>query len=142
MTTSSDVTKSRELCEPLLNVDERLAHVEGLPEKVSTWITFGSPLADEFVKRHLLGGDRTGTQRYPTNIVTWHNIAAEDDFTCHDETVANDFAAMQDQRLISRIRDHRIYNLAVRYGKSNPHNAMGYLMHPRMTGLIGDWLSA
>jgi hypothetical protein len=44
--------------------------------------------------------------------------------------------------MLSRIRDYRIYNLAVRYGKSNPHSFMGYLVHPRMTKLVADWLSA
>ena len=119
-----------------------LSHVEGLQAKLDGWITFGSPLGDEFVKRHLRGVDKTGAERFPTNIVNWHNIAAEDDFTCHDETIANDFAPMLDQRIISRIRDHRLYNVAVRYGKSNPHNFMGYLVHPRMTKLVADWLSA
>jgi hypothetical protein len=119
-----------------------LSHVQGRQDKLSTWITFGSPLGDEFVKRQLLGAQRTGTERYPTNILNWHNIAAEDDFTCHDETVANDFSHMQDKRMLSRIRDYRIYNLAVRYGKSNPHSFMGYLVHPRMTKLVADWLSA
>jgi hypothetical protein len=118
-----------------------LSHVEGLQEKLKGWITFGSPLADEFVKRRLHGSDRAGAERYPTNIVNWHNIAAEDDFTCHDETVANDFAPMQENRVISHIKDHSIYNLAVRYGKSNPHNFIGYLVHPRMTKLVAEWLA-
>ena len=118
-----------------------LTNVEGLPNKVTGWITFGSPLGDEFVKRHLRGADKSGAERYPANILNWNNIAAEDDFTCHDETVANDFAPMLQHRLISRIQDYRIYNLAVRYGKSNPHNFIGYLMHPRMTKLVAQWLA-
>ena len=117
-----------------------LSHVEGLPNKVSHWITFGAPLADEFVKRRLLGADRSGAEKYPTNVLSWSNIAAEDDFTCHDETVANDFGAMLELHLASSIKDYRIYNLAVRYGKSNPHNFIGYLIHPRMTRLVADWL--
>ncbi len=49
---------------------------------------------------------------------------------------------MLDYHLISRIRDYRIYNLAIRYGHSNPHNALGYLIHPRVSSLVGDWLLA
>lgn len=108
--------------------------------KIDTWITMGSPLGDEFVKRNLAGASETGERRFPGNILNWYNIAAEDDFTCHDETVANDFSPMLDQHLISRIRDFRIYNLALRYGRSNPHNALGYLIHPRVSRLVGDWL--
>jgi hypothetical protein len=108
--------------------------------KIDTWITMGSPLGDEFVKRRLAGASESGDRRFPSNIVNWYNIAAEDDFTCHDETVANDFSQMLDHHLISRIRDFRIYNLAVRYGRSNPHNALGYLIHPRVSKLVGEWL--
>ena len=118
-----------------------LSHMEALPNKVDTWVTLGSPLADEYVKRHLRGAEKSGAERFPTNLLNWHNVSAEDDFTCHDETVANDFAAMLEQRLISRIKDYRIYNLAVRYGNSNPHNFIGYLIHPRTARLVSDWLS-
>ena len=86
--------------------------------KIDTLITLGSPLADESVKRKLLGIDAPPSQRYPGNILNWHNFAAEDDFTCHDETMANDYKTMLEQRVISRIVDQRIYNLTVRYGRS------------------------
>lgn len=46
-----------------------------------------------------------------------------------------------DHRLISRIHDFRIYNLSIRYGRSCPHCALGYLIHPRMAKLITEWLS-
>ncbi len=115
------------------------AHPES---KIDAWITVGSPLGDEFVKRNLAGASERGDQRFPGNILSWYNISAEDDFTCHDETVANDFSQMLDHHLISQIRDFRIYNLAVRYGRSNPHNALGYLIHPRTSKLVGDWLLA
>jgi hypothetical protein len=110
--------------------------------KIDTWITMGSPLGDEFVKRQLAGASEAGERRFPCNILNWYNVAAEDDFTCHDETVANDFSQMLDYHLVSRIRDFRIYNLALRYGRSNPHNALGYLVHPRVSSLVGEWLLA
>ena len=108
--------------------------------KVDMFLTLGSPLADESVKRKLLGAAAPRLQRYPANIVSWYNVAAEDDFTCHDETVANDYAAMLEQRAISRIVDQRIYNLTVRYGRSNPHSAVGYLVHPRVATIIAGAL--
>ena len=118
-----------------------LSHSSDTPaKKIDTWITLGSPLGDEFVKRKLAGATQSGEQRYPSNIVNWYNIAAEDDFTCHDETVANDFKPMMQHHLISQIKDYRIYNLAVRFGRSNPHTSLGYLISPRLAKLVADWL--
>ena len=37
---------------------------------------------------------------------------------------------MKKLRYVKSIKDKRIYNLAVRSGKSNPHHDVGYLIHP------------
>lgn len=109
--------------------------------KVRNWVTLGTPLADNYVRSRLgKAADSTAAATYPNMLVNWFNIAAEDDFVCHDETVANDFSAMLKNHVISRIEDFNIYNLAVRFGRSNPHNAIGYLIHPRMIKLLSDWL--
>ena len=93
------------------------------------------------MKRHLCGVDAAATRRYPNNLLNWYNVAAEDDYMCHDETMANDFANMLQRHLLSQLEDYRIYNLSVRYGRSNPHSSVGYLIHPRVTGLVADWLT-
>ncbi len=111
------------------------------PKRVRTWVTMGSPLASDYVKRRLRGAAESGDRRHHEQVIDWLNVAAEDDYYCHDKTVANDFAALLTRARISRIRDYRIYNLAVRYGRSNPHNAVGYLVHPRVAGIVSDWLS-
>ena len=80
-------------------------------------------------------------QRYPKNILSWHNVSAEDDYTCHDHTLRDDFKAMLEEKLVSCIRNYQIYNLAIHYGKSNPHSSVGYYIHPRMMQLIVDWLT-
>jgi hypothetical protein len=108
--------------------------------KVTAWLTVGAPLGDESVKQRLAGANASPASRYPSNILSWINIAAEDDYVCHDERVANDFHGMLERRLISRIEDVGIYNLAVRYGRSNPHNALGYLTHPRVSRELARWL--
>ena len=109
-------------------------------KKIDVWLTLGAPLGDSSIAKKLLGAkDKTG-KRYPRNIVSWHNVSAEDDYCCHDNTLANDFKAMLKEKLVSCISDYQIYNLAVRYGKSNPHSSVGYYMHPRVTQLIADWL--
>ena len=108
--------------------------------KVALWLTLGAPLGDESVKRRLEGAAANKGGRYPANVVAWTNVAAEDDYVCHDDSLANDYRAMIEERLISRIEDVRIYNLAIRYGRSNPHCALGYLIHPRVSRAIAQWL--
>ena len=109
-------------------------------KKLDLLVTLGSPLGDETVKRNLKGAGVSGSRRYPTNIRRWVNVAAEDDYIAHDEKVRNDFKGMLKHDLVESIRDHRIYNLAVRNGKSNPHHGAGYLIHPKVTNLIADWV--
>jgi len=110
-------------------------------KKIDAWVTLGAPLGDSVIAKKLLGAkDKTGKQ-HPKNIVSWHNVSAEDDYCCHDNTLANDFKTMLKERLISCIRDYRIYNLAIRYGKSNPHSSVGYYIHPRVAQLITDWMT-
>ena len=109
--------------------------------KIDLWLTLGAPLGDSTVQRKLLGARKKGRARYPTNIVSWHNLSAEDDYMCHDNTVANDFRQMLKLKLVSCIKDYRIYNLAVRYGKSNPHSSVGYLVHPRVARILADWVA-
>ncbi len=109
--------------------------------RITRWMTLGSPLGANSVRSRLAGAGEKGARRYPTVLNAWHNIAAEDDYICHDKTVVNDFRDMLDRHLIGDIRDHTIYNLAVRYGRSNPHNSAGYLIHPRTSELLAQWLA-
>ena len=67
-------------------------------------------------------------------------MSAEDDYACHDNTLADDFRLMLDQRMVSVVHDYQVYNLAVRYGKSNPHSSLGYYIHPRVAKIIADWM--
>jgi hypothetical protein len=108
--------------------------------KVKAWLTLGAPLGDNFIRKHLMGAGQDAVIPFPSNVINWYNVAAEDDYACHDNTLADDFKQMMDQRLISAIEDYRIYNLAVRYGKSNPHSSVGYYIHPRVAKLIVDWM--
>ena len=107
---------------------------------IDTWITLGSPLGDETVKRKLKGASLSGARRYPNIVKRWLNFSAEDDFISHDETIKNDYKDMLRKRLVEEIRDEDIYNLAVRKGSSNPHSSAGYLIHPKLIAAIGDWL--
>lgn len=121
-----------------LSRDERFADYAG--RKIDSFVTMGSPLCDNFLRRYLLGAKRKGVERYPNNIISWQNLAAEDDYICHDGTIADDLAAMMKHRLVSQVRDFRVYNQAVRYGRSNPHSSVGYYIHPRLSKIVHDWI--
>lgn len=108
--------------------------------KIEEFVTLGSPISDDMVRKRLLGAKRRSTERFPTNIITWQNVSAEDDYYCHDKTVADDLKAMMREHLISSINDYRVYNHAMRYGKSNPHCSLGYFIHPRVAKIVVDWL--
>lgn len=109
--------------------------------KVDQWLTLGSPLGDRIMQKRLLGAKEKDESKFPSNVISWHNLSAEDDYTCHDTTLADDFKKMLLQRRVSAVHDYRIFNLAVRYGKSNPHSSIGYYIHPRVSKIIGDWFS-
>lgn len=109
-------------------------------KKIDLWLTLGSPLGDSSLRKRLMGANHDADARFPINVISWHNVAAEDDYTCHDNTLADDFKMMMQQRMVSAVHDHKIYNLAVRYGKSNPHSSIGYFIHPRVSKIIADWL--
>ena len=122
-----------------LSHDDRFSEYDG--KKIDTLVTLGSPLGDMTVRRRLLGAREKVRRKFPCNIVTWHNVSAEDDWMCHDNTLADDYKGMLRQKQVSAIRDYRIYNLAVRYGRSSPHSSLGYLIHPRVAQIIVDWLA-
>jgi hypothetical protein len=108
--------------------------------EISSWITLGAPLADETVRRKLKGAGNSGRDRYPTNVKNWLNLAAEDDYISHDQKVADDFRPMKKLGCVESIVDKRIYNLAVRGEKSNPHHGAGYLIHPAVADAVAGWV--
>ena len=104
-------------------------------------MTLGSPLGDSNIRKRLNGAKEKLALRYPKNVIAWHNVSAEDDYTCHDDTLADDFKKMMNRRIVSAVNDYKIYNLAVRYGRSNPHNSIGYYIHPRTAKVVVDWMN-
>lgn len=121
-----------------LSHDERFA-ARFADAKIDCWVTLGAPLGDSGIRKFLLG-HKGEAVNYPKNVISWHNVAAEDDYTCYDNTLADDFRKMLEQRVVSTVHDYRIYNLAVRYGRSNPHSSVGYYIHPRVSKIIVDWV--
>ena len=118
----------------LWNLSHKEEYKELKEKKLHTFITLGSPLGDETAKKTLQGSASCQVNPYPTNIYNWYNIAAEDDYIAHDETISDEF------RSINTIKDIRNYNLSLRHGKSNPHHGTGYLISPELVKIVVDWL--
>ena len=110
-------------------------------KKLNLWVTLGSPLGDRQIRKRLKGAGKKSVATFPTNVISWYNVAAEDDYTCHDNTVADDFKSMLSQRMVSAVQDFHVFNHAVRYGKSNPHSSIGYFIHPRVSKIVADWIN-
>eukprot|EP00922_Rhytidocystis_sp_ex-Travisia-forbesii_P062377 GHVS01092465.1.p1 GENE.GHVS01092465.1~~GHVS01092465.1.p1 ORF type:complete len:314 (+),score=19.58 GHVS01092465.1:175-1116(+) len=104
-------------------------------KKINLFVTLGCPLGNPTVKNNLKGAQARRKRRFPTNVERWVNIAAEDDYICHEEKLDKHFEDMLP------IKDVHIRNLALRNGKSNPHHGVGYLIHPRVAKVVADWLS-
>ena len=109
--------------------------------KLSKLVTLGSPLGNETVQRNLKGANADGRRRFPALIRTWENFAAKDDYISHDQTLKDDYRKMKSHEMVEQIRDHQIYNLAVRNGESNPHHGAGYLIHPEFIEVLAEWLT-
>ena len=108
------------------------------PKKVR-FITLGSPLGNATVKRYLKSSKEKEIYKYPTLIGKWENFAAEDDYISHEQKLKNHYREMIQKKLVTSITDYHIYNLAVRFGESNPHHGTGYLIHPKFTDSLANW---
>ena len=88
-----------------------------------------------------MGANLKGLNRYPTCINRWENLAAKDDYICHDRLLCDDFDGMRELGLLpGGLHDHFIHNLNLRADRSNPHASVGYLIHPTFSQLLANWL--
>lgn len=102
---------------------------EGVNGSVTRLVTIGSPVGIRYVQRRL-----ANWRDHPGNIKAWDHVTAKDDYVSLDRTIEDDFHRMP------RVKDHKVFNLAVKCGKAHQHHATGYLIHPVVAGLVGDWL--
>ena len=103
------------------------------------WLTMGSPLGQRLVQKGLLGNDRAGDDRFPTNVDSWTNLAAVGDLTAIDPVLADDFAAMRVAGSAGGIDDRLLYNGFRLDGGLNPHAEYGYLASEVTGGVVADW---
>jgi surfactin synthase thioesterase subunit len=117
----------------------QLTHEDRAAVSVSRFVTMGSPLGQRFMQKRMLGGDRGDNGRYPENIAEWANVTAIGDLTAVDPTLADDYAAMVDSGLTSRIADYSLHNPFRLNGELNVHAEYGYLANTVTARIVADW---
>lgn len=118
-----------------------LSHLEHLLSRIDLFLTIGSPLGMNYVQRRLMGQDKTGINKYPTNIRRWINISSTGDVTALDRVFSDDFSPMLDLGVIESIEDHceGIYNFFRNEEGLNCHRSYGYLVNPAVGKVVADW---
>lgn len=109
--------------------------------KVDLFLSLGSPLAMEFVRRRLLGARADEAHRYTGSIRRWLNISSVGDLTALDRGVADDYAGMIKAGLVESIHDQYegVYNYFRNPDGLNVHRSYGYLVNDHVGTAISNW---
>jgi hypothetical protein len=110
--------------------------------KLDTLLTLGSPLAQNLVRRDLLGHNRNGAEQYPDNIQSWTNISAFGDLTAIKKSAKKHFFEMLELGLTNSIDDQTTYTWfrdRGTGGKLNIHSEYGYLINETIAGFVANW---
>lgn len=118
-----------------------LSHLEHLPVKIDMFLTLGSPLGLKYVQNRLMGHQRKGIRKYPTNIRHWVNIASVGDGVALEKSLSESFKEMRTLNVAESIEDHceGIYNFFRNEEGLNSHRSYGYLVNPAVGKVIADW---
>ena len=118
-----------------------LSHLENFPGKIDLFLTIGSPLGLNYIQHRLMGHDRQGKNKYPTNIRHWVNISSVGDVVALGRVFSESFKQMRSLAIIESIDDHveGIYNFFRNEEGLNCHRSYGYLVNPAVGKVIADW---
>lgn len=116
-----------------------LSHVGRDHVEVDTLLTMGSPLGQRYMQKRILGADRAGFDRYPTNIRHWINLSAVGDLTALDPYLVNDFGEMLELGLVGWIDDEVMFTNFRLDGELNVHAEYGYLVNEKTAHTIARW---
>lgn len=116
-----------------------LSHESHDDSVLDLFLSMGSPLGQDYLQKRIKGCDRTGAERYPTNIDRWINLSAVGDLTALDPDLADDFGEMVELGLIGKIEDERVLNYFRLDGALNVHAEYGYLVNRDTGRIVADW---
>ena len=117
-----------------------LSRQEGVTGKVD-FLTLGSPMGMQYVKRRLLGMNGGSNKSYPDRIRRWVNLSAVGDVAALNQNLHDSFHPMLELSLVESIEDHchGIYNFFRTEDGLNCHRSYGYLVNPAVGSIIADW---
>jgi hypothetical protein len=117
-----------------------LCHLQSNPGKVDLFVTMGSPLTMNYIRQRLKGAQRSGAERYPTNIKRWINLAALGEVTALDRKLYRCFAEMIKLGLVPAIEDNlELINQFHGPDGLNVHKCYGYFASPMVGQLLLEW---
>jgi len=117
-----------------------LCHMQGNPGKVDLFLTMGSPLTMNYIRRRIKGANRPPQDRYPANIGRWVNLAALGEVTAQNRKLADCFAPMLQLGLVDSITDDlTLVNQFHGPDGLNVHKCYGYFASPVVGKLLLDW---
>jgi len=117
-----------------------LGRLQGNPGKVDLYVTMGSPLTMNYIRKRLKGAHRPLEERYPVNINRWINLAALGEVTALDRKLSACFAEMVRLGLTSSIDDNMtLVNQFHGPDGLNVHKCYGYFASPVVGQLLSEW---
>jgi hypothetical protein len=120
-----------------------LSRQETVAGKVDLFLSMGSPLTMRYIRRRLKGAHCSGSERYPSNIKRWLNLAAIGEVTALDRRLADRFADMRDSGLVTAISDNlSLVNQFRGPDGLNVHKCYGYMASPTVAKELLDWYRA
>ncbi len=107
---------------------------------IDLFLTLGSPLGTNYIRRRLMGAKAEGAARYPRGISRWQNLAALGDLTALGHRFAIDFAEMQRLGLVAGISDRTDLLNPYRDAEGlNVHRCYGYFVNAATGQAIAHW---
>lgn len=119
-----------------------MTHLDGDDLVLDQFVTMGSPLGQNYLKKRVKGSDRRGRERYPHNVRRWINLASVGDMTAIDPYLADDYGDMVRLKVLESIEDRRLYNYFRLNGQLNVHAEYGYLVNTKTGRVVADWWQA
>jgi hypothetical protein len=108
--------------------------------QVDLFLTMGSPLTMNYIRRGLQGANLRGADRYPTCIRRWRNLAAVGEVTALDRKLSDYFSPMCSLGLIESITDDLgLINQFHGPDGLNVHKCYGYFASRHVGELVLAW---
>jgi len=117
-----------------------ISRMQGRPGTVDLFLTMGSPLGLHFMRRRVKGANRSGVERFPSNIRRWLNVTAVGEAAALDRKFVECYRDMLELGLVESITDHmELVNFFRGPDGLNVHKCYGYFASRDTGNFIAEW---